>query len=186
MKEEQGKAYFEMNKNENRKLKSIDDYKNLSERALQNAMGYFEIFERCKNMVRSEHCVAVFTNMSFACELYLKSILYNQEVNCSKQHDLSKLFDKIEEINQNKIIEKYNEATMPSTKKKIEKTEFLKCLNEVSLAFIVFRYAYEKNALACDTLFLFGLLCTLKNYCEKLCICKVDESNEKGVEFRRF
>ncbi|MES1047566.1 hypothetical protein BLX88_19605 [Bacillus obstructivus] len=81
-------AYLKMHKNPTKDLKSDEDYLRWSEKCLNEANAYFEVSFRCKDMIHNEFRNAFLTNVSFACELYLKYLLLIQNIDCRKEHNL--------------------------------------------------------------------------------------------------
>ncbi len=76
---------------------------------------------------------------SFACELYMKAILMNNNVNPPKTHDLGKLFDALSPDDRTKIENTYNS--------KEEIKPIAELITECKTAFEDWRYAYEKESL---------------------------------------
>lgn len=149
--------YFQMDKNEEFSLKSKKDFIEMGERAYNSAEEYFSIFEKCFNMIVTGKHKALCTNIAFACELYIKSLLFRECVDCRKKHDLLELYNMLPI----KIKEGIKEIHPCSNSKK---DRFELELKELGKAFIVFRYAYERKRLAWNMQFLIELVLTLRYY----------------------
>lgn len=92
-------------------------------------------------------------NGNFACEVYLKAILQNQNKKIPITHKLNELFSKISISNQQKIIEYFIELGYSLEL-------FNKKLNYISNGFVIARYDYENE----ETYYLLsGFLCDLLN-----------------------
>lgn len=81
----------------------------------------------------------VSVNLAFACELYLKAILYELDLDFGRTHRIIELFQLLPEEYQNKIKENVHF--------KYEKKEnFELVLEEISDAFVFLRYSHERKA----------------------------------------
>lgn len=147
-------AYFQMDKNPVRELKTEGDYKEWAKGCYRSAKAFFNVSYRCRDMIFNEDMDAVFTNVAFACELYLKCLLFEQKIDCRKEHDLYKLYIKLPEKLQKQLKERH-----PC--RNIQRSDFELELKEVGKAFTVFRYMYERTDMAWNAQFLIELLDTL-------------------------
>ncbi|MBG9754347.1 HEPN domain-containing protein [Lysinibacillus sphaericus] len=147
-------AYFKMHKNLTTDLKSDEDYLRWSEKCLNEANAYFEVSFRCKDMIHNDYRNAFLTNVSFACELYLKYLLLNQNIDCRKEHNLYKLFKKLPEKIQDELKRKHHCG-------KVLIDEFELELEDIGQAYMIFRYMYERGNMAYNFQFLIKLLLTL-------------------------
>lgn len=147
-------AYFQMDKNPIRELQTDDDYQNWSIGCYKHAESFYNVAFRCKDMLLSENMDAVFTNIAFACELYLKCLLFSEQIDCRKEHDLYRLYKSLPDEVQAEI-----KALHPCGN--ILKVNFELELKEVGKAFTVFRYMYERKMVAWNGQFLLELLDTL-------------------------
>lgn len=154
-------AYFQMEKNEKYTLESSEDYRQIGERAYKRANEYFKIFERCYDMVLSGQHMTMATIMAFACELYMKSILFYKEIDCRSTHDLFELYNMCP-----KDIKKEIKSLHPCHN--CSKENFEQELKEVGKAFVVSRYIYERKRMAVNILFLIELLYTLELYTKNI------------------
>ncbi|MEZ7170765.1 hypothetical protein [Sporosarcina sp. OR05] len=154
--EDNSRTYFKMHKNPTTSLKTKEDYLRWSENCLKEANAYHEVSFRCKDMMLSQHGNAVFTNISFACELYLKHLLLAHNIDCRREHNLYKLFKKLPEETQEHLKNKH-----PCGNILIENFELE--LDDVGQAFMIFRYMYERGNMASNIQFLIELLFTLHN-----------------------
>ena len=95
----------------------------------------------------------ILTNISFSCELFLKSILYYYEIDFKNTHGLEKLF-KMLPPDISEIISK----TIPIENRE---TEFPLALKEQDEAFVSYRYMCEAKMLTGKPIFLFNFATTL-------------------------
>lgn len=151
-------AYFQMEKNEEYKLNTKEDYKKIAISTYKTAVGFYIISQRCLDMILSEYSNPICTNIAFSCELFLKSILFEKEIDCRKEHDLYKLYNLLPTENK-KVIKKLHKSG------NINKQSFELNLKEVGKAFVVLRYAYEKKRIAYNLQFLMELIIALDEYC---------------------
>lgn len=147
-------AYFQMDKNPIRELKTEEDYKKWAQGCYKTAKAFYNVSYRCKDMVFTENMDAVFSNIAFACELYLKCLLFEQKIDCRKEHNLYKLYKELPEKLQKQLKELHPCGNTQESKFELE-------LKEVGKAFTVFRYMYERTTMAWNGQFLIELLDTL-------------------------
>ncbi|OAB40868.1 hypothetical protein PMSD_00830 [Paenibacillus macquariensis subsp. defensor] len=147
-------AYLKMHKNPTTDLKSDEDYLRWSEKCLNEANAYFEVSFRCKDMIHNDYRNAFLTNVSFACELYLKYLLLIQSIDCRKEHNLYKLFKKLPEKIKEELKKKHPCGNISIDKFELE-------LDEIGQAFMIFRYMYERGNMVYNFQFLMELLFTL-------------------------
>lgn len=157
-------TYLKMHKNPTTNLKSDEDYLRWSEKCLTEANAYFEVSFRCKDMILNENRNAFLTNVSFACELYLKYLLLIQNVDCRKEHNLYKLFKKLPEKIQDDLKQNH-----PCSNTSTDK--FNQELDDIGQAYMIFRYIYERGNMAYNFQFLMELLFSLHG---------LIHNNEKG------
>ena len=154
-------AYFQMEKNEEFTLETENDYTEMGKRAYESVEEYFRIFEKCFYMLFNGDHKAICMNISFACELYMKSLLFHEQISCGKIHDLSELYSMLPSKIKKEIKEIH--PCRNSNKDRFELE-----LKELKKAFIVFRYAYERKRLAWNMQFLIELVLSLKYYASKV------------------
>ena len=145
-----------MDNNSATSLKTEEDYLRWSEKCLIEANAYHAVSLRCLDMMLSDYRNAFLTNVSFACELYLKHLLLARNINCKGPHNLYVLFKKLPMEMQADLKRKH-----PCGNITID--EFEVVLDEVGLAFTIFRYMYERGTIAYNFQFLIELLFTLHN-----------------------
>lgn len=150
-------AYLKMDKNPNKSLISDEDYINWSKECHKEANAFYNVSYRCIDMMLGDNMNAFFTNVSFACELYLKCLLLMQKIDCRKEHNLYKLFKKLPEEIQNEIKEAHPYGN--TTKNCFEQE-----IDDLGQAFVVFRYMYEKGNMAYNAQFLLELIDILHKY----------------------
>ena len=109
-------------------------------------------------MILSKYNNQICTNIAFACELFFKSILFKSEIDCRKQHNLYLLYELLSD-EQKKSIKKLHKSG------NINKEDFDLNLKEISKAFIVLRYSYERKKIAYNLQFLLELIMALNDYC---------------------
>lgn len=147
-------AYFQMDKNPIRELQTDDDYQIWSKACYKHAKTFYNVAYKCRNMLLSDDMDAVYTNIAFACELYLKCLLFSECIDCRKEHDLYNLFKRLPQNIQEGIKELHPCGNTP-------KERFEQELKEVGKAFTVFRYMYERKMVAWNGQFLVELLVIL-------------------------
>ena len=113
-----------------------------------------------------EYMPVVLTNISFACELYLKALLYGYNTDLSNIHGLKDLFEKLPEDIQSYIA---NNIAIEN-----REYEFPLCLAEQNTAFVTYRYMNEAKRIAAHPIFLFAFAHILQFVYETL----TEESNE--------
>lgn len=153
--------YLQMDKNEKIKLENREDYQRMAKSTYEFALGYYAILHKCSPLF-NKYFSQVCSIASFSCELFLKSILYNNLICCRNEHDLLKLYNKLPENSKNYIKEHHPKSNLNID---LEIDSFENNLKEIGKSYDVFRYSYEKEGYACNSLFLIELLMTLKNYC---------------------
>ncbi|MCO8193075.1 hypothetical protein [Anaerofustis sp. NSJ-163] len=148
--------YLDMAKNPMRELKTKEDYEIWAKECYNSAEAFYEVIFRCKEMIfRNKYdTFAVLMNVAFACELYLKTLLFWQNIDGRNEHDLYKLYKKLPEKQRNKLKELHPCGNTSKSNFELE-------LQEIGKAFIVSRYMYERQRMACDVQFLFELFTTL-------------------------
>lgn len=150
-------AYLKMHKNPVTPLKTEDDFVRWAKKCLTEADAYYAISFRCIDMIFTDNSNAVLTNVSFACELYLKHLLLSQKINYKSEHSLDKLFNKLPSEMQESLKQLH-----PCTNTSIDMFE--RELTDVAKAFTIFRYMYERGNIAYNLQFLMELLFTLHTF----------------------
>lgn len=151
-------AYFQMDKNESYRLHKTQDYERIAKSTYKAAVGFYIISQRCMDMILSEYNSQICSNIAFSCELFFKSILLKNEIDCRKEHDLYKLYELMPNKDKNNIKELHKSGN-------IKKEEFELSLKEIGKAFIVLRYSYERKRMAYNLQFLIELIMALDEYC---------------------
>lgn len=153
-------AYFQMDKNPRKELRTEEDFIKYAESAYKSATEY------CKaSMILLPHYVEcsipMMSNVAFTCELFLKVILtYTHAVTDEKQlreHNLYNLYNRIEDKS---IQERIRKDTLEK--------QFDLTLKEIGKAFEISRYVYEYKEMSCDVQFLYMLMNALHNECVEL------------------
>ena len=102
----------------------------------------------------------ILTNTAFACELYMKALLYHFNITFNSTHGLKDLFEKLEDLEKDFISKNiFNNSP--------HKDNFEMCLNEQNEAFKQYRYSCEVNRLVGDFNFLFCFAKILEYVCSK-------------------
>ncbi|MGX9818177.1 hypothetical protein [Lactococcus lactis] len=154
-------AYLDSNKWKKKpKPTTNEDFIQLARDCNNQAVQFTNIILSQKNSL-NPFDFAIFSNMAFACELFIKSILYyeNQEWALKKQkgHDLLDLFDNLSPQTQQVIVQNFQPDQISLENMKIE-------LRDISLIFEKFRYIYEfQGPLAFNASFMFSLMWSLYN-----------------------
>lgn len=144
-------AYFQMDKNPIKELETEADFEKWSKGCYRQAEMFYKLCYRCRDMLLGEAMDAVYANIAFSCELYFKSLLFDQQIDCRKEHDLYKLYKSLPDKLQEEIKEIHPCRNTPKANFELE-------LKEVGKAFTVFRYMYERKMMAWNGLFLVELL----------------------------
>ena len=121
-------------------------------------------FSKCAEIAMEEgiECsTPAIVNYAFACEVYLKSLLYFSDISFKKKHELKELFDMLSE--------KYKESIMRLTLAECGSWDDYS-LDNISNAFIEWRYPYEtiEKKRACMRIET-GFLVALNNALRELC-----------------
>lgn len=131
------------------------------------ANGYVEVFEICINKNLG---VQAIVNALFACELYLKAILFLQEKKFNKGHKLSSLTVKIKDSG-------LKDKIVADCECKDEK-ELLDKIKNIDDMFIELRYFFEKEIGAVSFGFIKKFMYSLKNIVNELDFIEGNKENE--------
>lgn len=153
-------AYFQMDNNPRKELNTMDDFTKYAMSAYESANEYMRA-----SIILLPHLtecsIPMISNASFACELFLKTILaYTHTTTEERQlrgHNLYELYNKIED---NNIKERIRKDTLEK--------QFDLTLKEIGKAFEISRYVYEYKEMSCDVQFLYMLMNALHNECVEL------------------
>ena len=151
-------AYFQMDKNEKYELNTTDDYQRIANSTYKAAVGFYIISQKCMDMILSEYNSQICSNIAFSCELFFKSILFKNEIDCRMEHDLYQLYKLMPHKAKEDIKEIHKSGN-------IKKEDFELNLKEIGKAFIVLRYSYERKRMAYNLQFLIELIMALDEYC---------------------
>lgn len=120
-------------------------------------------FEAAQILLKFIHLMPVIlTNISFACELYLKALLHGYNIDFGNTHGLKGLFLKLPEE-----IRMYISGNIAIDNREYE---FDLCLTEQNEAFVVYRYMNEAKAISANPIFLFAFAHILKFVYESLIV----------------
>ena len=153
--------YFQIYKNEDYELKTDDEFKHISKSAYNSAVGFYIISQKCIDMLLSNYNNQICSIIAFSCELFLKSVLFRNKIDCRKEHDLYRLY---------KLLENEEQETIKNMHKcgNIKREDFELNLKEIGKAFIILRYSYEKKRLAYNLQFLMELIMALNEFCTNI------------------
>lgn len=177
MKEEKSSltiGYLDLGENTHKEPKSKGDYFQIASSCFDVADSFLRIIFNSWVRSRQEEFLspAVFSNASFTCELFLKTLLFTQCDFPKKMHYLDDLFKKLNPDTQNEIV--VSCSTMQNNGEDYRDMFLLK-LHESRDAFSILRYAYELNGFVFDALFIYDLALVLREVArEKLA--------EKGIK----
>lgn len=141
-------AYFDMNKNSKefkRKLETDKDYHEASSSCFDSADSFlrFASYPFLLGNIEDAFSTAAFTNASFSCELFLKSILLAQCEKPGNIHKLDELFGNLSADTQDSIIDSFPLGEGTHTR---DRDEFMLQLHEIRDAFPIIRYCYEMTS----------------------------------------
>ena len=154
---------FDMSKQQKRKLEDDKDFQEYTIKCFEHGEGYRDVCMRCRSMMFGIHLPALMTNVAFACELYLKSLLFFERKDCRNHHDLFKLY--------NMLSDDMKSSVRILRTRKSDKRGFELSLKENGEAFVVFRYMYENVTMSSDPQFLSELM----DRCRELCLDVIPE-----------
>lgn len=160
--------YFQMDKNEKRLLDTEEDFEKLAKSTYNLANEYFKLVSRSILLFAECH-TALLANAAFASELFFKSIIYKKlHMKCYKKtsnnaetHNLYQLFLLLPED-----VAILVKETHPCSNTKKEKFDIE--LRNVGEAFTILRYVSERKGMACNAVFIFELMGTLKDVSDDL------------------
>ena len=106
-------------------------------------------------MYMPEYGDVIGTNLAFACELFLKSMLHSQGIKFRKEHNLENLCRLLPNAQQEEIRLRFKDVPLR------ESEDFNLILSEISHAFVFLRYIYERKKAVVDIGSLMGMACVL-------------------------
>lgn len=115
-----------------------------------------------QNRQNGKLVVPIIVNASFACELFLKSVLPDG----THGHALNELFTCLDQKGQDEIIE-YTKSAMKRSNSNYTKEQFLKDLNDSSRYFVSWRYFHEGHGLDANLQFIVNFLDALAQMASK-------------------
>lgn len=119
------------------------DKKALAKSALMNADDFYIGAGLIFKQSPLELIQVISVNLAFSCELYLKAMLYELDVDFRKIHRISDLYKLLPEEQQKKVRENVHFRHE-------KKDNFELVLEEISDVFVFLRYAYERKAIVSD------------------------------------
>lgn len=122
-------------------------------------------FANCADFCREDdlyidHIKPRIVNSAFACEIFLKSLLYYHGIEYGKKHDLEVLFHLLPECYQETI-----ERELFKQYGKTKNAFGISYLSNISKAFETWRYSFEKSQLQIEI----GFLYTFRDVLRELC-----------------
>lgn len=115
----------------------------LSVSCYQNASEYFDAGMLVMKL-SPRLSLPIISNISFACELFMKAILYKRRIEFKKEHNLFNLFSLLPTEYQTLLHERYGD--IPNKKSE----DFEMELKEMGDAFVFHRYSHERKATVAD------------------------------------
>ncbi len=144
-------AFFQMDKNEKKNPQSEEEFRQYAKSVFDNAEEYYFLVKKVLPEALLKAGDALFANMAFSCELYLKSILVYEKCVLIKGHQLLGLYEQIE-----------SKEVKTTIRKAINRDDFDLCLKEASKSFEVIRYAYEYKQMVCNVEFMMQFMFVLR------------------------
>lgn len=143
----------------------------LAQHAFSFAYGFKDIINLITDPQKIDqimHCEQIASIISLVDEILLKSLIYEgmKQEDLKKyivEHDLYKLFQMIEENEQEALMEEYNKIS----KEPIEREGYLQGIAEIKDTFCQFRYCFELKGFALKQHFLLQFSKSLFNYCKE-------------------
>ena len=167
--------YFQLEDNERRELVTEEDYVSTAVSCIKNGDSFYQLVAAGitydGGMIAN---TAVKSCLAFACELYLKSLLYMPKTHPRKLHDLDKLYDALGEDVRGEIYELHPKGNCPVAC--LPDYYYLQ-IREWRKGFEVFRYRHELKGYACNFQFILELVDTLRIVATKRCSEKIHICN---------
>ena len=122
-------------------------------------------FASCAEFCRKDghtidHVKPEIVNSAFACEVFLKSLLFYNKIEYGKKHDLEALYGLLPAQHKG-----YIECELLKQYGKLHNAFGISYLSNVSKAFEVWRYSFEKRSLQIEI----GFLLTFRDLLRELC-----------------
>lgn len=146
-------------------LNSPNDFINLSRRFYDSAMEYRKLCIHCASRIL-ELGAPLYANVCFSCELFLKSLLLQEQFNFYKmkrtedKHDLYDLFNHLDESTKTAI-----RTAHPCSNTALK--YFDSELKQIGKGFEVLRYTPECRGYMVNVIFIFELMNVLAKICEE-------------------
>lgn len=164
--------HFQLEDNEKRELVTEEDYVSMAVSCIENADSFYRF--ACVGMAYDVNSIAsaAFTScITFACELYLKSLLYVNKKPAKRMHDLDKLYDALDQEVRDEIYTLHPKGNCPVMRLP---DYFHLQIREWRKGFEVLRYKHELKGHACNIQFIMELVDTLRIIAAKHCTEKVN------------
>lgn len=157
-------AYFDMNKNAEEFKRNLENDKDYHEAAsacfdCSDSFLRFASYPFLFGRVEDAFSTAAFTNASFSCELFLKTILLAQCEKPGNIHKLDDLFEKLSYDIQESIISSFPMGEGTHTR---DRDDFMLQLHEIRDAFPIIRYCYEMTSYSFHYEFVLNLALSLR------------------------
>lgn len=152
----------------------------ISKQLFENADEFF-FTARIVLQSKPTYLSSIFTNLSFACELYFKSIIFESKTNGSaiKEHKLDKLFNLLPSEKQNEIKDNFQFLYEKNL-------DFDLFLQEVADTFVFARYMHERKR-ACFSLELFNLVYVVRTCAKSFYNSQIRKNNNlELIKFESF
>lgn len=171
--------HFQLEDNEKRELVTEKDYISTAVSCIENGDSFYQL---AMAAIKHETCLigsaAVVSCIAFACELYLKSLLYMNKKQPKRLHDLDSLYHALEEEMQGEIYKLHPKGNCPV----IHLPDYFYLqIREWRKGFEVLRYQHELKGYACNFQFIMELADTLRIIATKRCSKKVRNCNDDYI-----
>lgn len=162
-------GYFDLSKNKKKDPESKADYLRMASSCFDSADSFlrFASYPFLYANISDAFSPAAFANSSFACELFLKTLLLAQccPTKDIRGHYLDELFGLLDEPVRESILASFPMGDGSHTR---DREEFFLQLKEVRNAFSILRYSYELSGYAFQYEFVLNLMISLREEARRL------------------
>ena len=133
---------------------------------LEQANSFYVCAKMCGNkMKKLEGSIDIYAtpmivNLSFACEVYIKTLLDYLENGSKKSHKLNELLEALPDEKKSRILKEVEEKHGA-----LSDAFGIQVIDTVADAFAKWRYSYEVSRVSCDIGYLFALTEAVRNMC---------------------
>lgn len=147
---------FQMDNNELKSPSTSEEFNQYAKSIFNTAESYYYLSSLGLRHDYSLAVDAIITNISFACELYIKAILVKEKSEKIRGHHLKELFELISDEAKARI------------KTAVGMRDFELYLGEINKAFEVSRYVYEYKRMGTNLILMIKLMQALRGECIQL------------------